>query len=223
MGSPSLHSLQVGLPRTLGDPHNPRERPWTTGFYKEAITGPVALSRLNLAGDGQADLTKHGGVDKAVLAYSRDHYPYWQEQIGRVLPYGAFGENLTITNQTEETVCVGDSYRLGTAIIQVSQPRQPCWKLSRRWRRDSLAQEVIANGKTGWYCRVLEEGMMETGQELILLERPLPEWAIARVNYLMHRDRQNLADTWKLVQCPLLSQSWRQQLQKRFPPDKTPP
>ncbi|HWH70544.1 MAG TPA: MOSC domain-containing protein, partial [Candidatus Sulfotelmatobacter sp.] len=131
-----LVSIQVGKPVTLGqaDAANPDDRSWTTGFFKASVTGPVYVGKTNLEGDGQADLKNHGGVDKAICAYSKDHWAYWETEFSLHLANGAFGENFTIEGATERDVCIGDIYRCGGALLQVSQPRQPCWKLARRWR-----------------------------------------------------------------------------------------
>ena len=209
MDVPLLVSIQVGLPRQLGteDAADPMERPWTTGFFKERITGSVYLGKTNLVGDGQADLNLHGGVEKAVLAYAATHYPKWQQELHLLdFPYGAFGENFTVAHQSEEDVCIGDIYRIGEAQVQVSQPREPCWKLARRWRMKDLPKRAIANGRLGWYFRVLTEGVVESGLPLILVDRPLPEWSVARVNNAFYGYRQ---DSSELASCPLLSASWR--------------
>ena len=225
---PQLVSIQVGLPQTLGTAAapDPMDRPWVTGFFKTPIQGDLWLGRTNLAGDGQADLKNHGGVDKAVLAYSADHYNYWRHHLNRPdLPYGAFGENFTIAGQTEATVCIGDIYAIGDARVQVSQPRQPCWKLARRWRVEDLALQVKANGLSGWYLRVLQEGLVKPGAEVRLCvgagspqeSRPWPQWTVARANHLMHHQPQDPAAA-ELAQCPLLSQNWRAKLAARRSP-----
>lgn len=211
-------SIQVGLPRSLGvvGASDPMDRPWSTGFFKKPVNDKRWLGLTNLAGDGQADLNHHGGVDKAVLAYSALHYPWWQEQLGvSDLPYGAFGENLTVHSQTEQVVCIGDIYDLGDAQIQVSQPRQPCWKLSRRWQIHDLAIQVQHSGKTGWYFRVLQEGYIEVNQSLILRDRPYPEWTIARANQIMHQSTTDREAALDLANCPALSANWQQTLFKR--------
>jgi len=122
---------------------------------KRAVEGPVWLGRENLAGDGQADRQHHGGPDHAVLAYSIDHYPAWREELGRELPPGSFAENLAITGRDESTVCIGDTYAIGTALVQVAQPRQPCVKIARRLGIPDLTRRVERTGRTGWYLRVL--------------------------------------------------------------------
>src|SRR5277367_3306676 len=159
-----LHSVQIGTPRRYGseDAAAAHDKPWATGFFKNQVDGPVFVSTTNLAGDGQADLKNHGGIDKAVLAYSANHYPKWRDELRMPdMPCGAFGENLTIAGFNEESVCIGDIVRIGGVTFEVSQPRQPCWKLARRWRMHELVGFVVRNGRTGWYLRVLEEGWIE--------------------------------------------------------------
>jgi len=134
MDTAKIVSLRVGMPRTFGREGavDPMERPWRSGIFKEEVDEPVWLGRTNLVGDGQADLKHHGGPEKAVHVYAAAHYPAWQRELQRAdLTYGAFGENFTVEGQTEETVCIGDTYRVGDAVVQVSQPRQPCWKPAR--------------------------------------------------------------------------------------------
>ena len=220
MTTPQVITIQVGLPQAFGikGASNPMDRPWTTGFFKTPIEGKIWLGSTNLVGDGQADLKNHGGVEKAILAYAAEHYPIWRKNLQLPdLPHGAFGENLTIVGQTESSVCIGDVYNLGEAKIQVSQPRQPCWKLSRRWRIRDLALQVQQNGRTGWYFRVLKEGNIEPNLPLILQDRPYPQWTIARANQIMHQEQNqdNLESAAQLAACPLLSSKWQQTLSRR--------
>jgi len=218
MNAPLLLSIQVGLPRVLGTENasDPMDRPWSTSFFKEALEGPIWLGRTNLAGDGQADLKHHGGPEKAVLGYAAQHYPVWRMELNRPeLEYGAFGENFTIAGLTEESICIGDTYAIGGACVQVSQPRQPCWKLSRRWRIKDLALRVQTTGWTGWYFRVLKEGYVEQNLPLILLNQPFPQWTIARANEIMHHQCSNRDAAAELAACPLLAPNWRQTLCSR--------
>jgi MOSC domain-containing protein YiiM len=209
--SGTLLSIQVGLPARRGTEGatDPAEAPWSSAIFKAAVTGPVYLGPMNLAGDGQADLAVHGGHDKAVLAYSADHYPAWRTELR--LPEmgpGAFGENFTVGGVDEEAVCIGDSVTVGEALVQVSQPRAPCWKLARRWKRPDLPKRVVETGRTGWYLRVLRPGLVESGQPIVLVERPYPHFTIARVNHAAYEaaDRDLAAE---LAACPLLSHGWR--------------
>ena len=193
------------------------DRPWTTGFFKEPVHGPLLLGMKNLEGDGQADLVHHGGPDKAVLAYSAEHYPdWWQSMNNPSLPFGAFGENFTVAGLTEADVCIGDTWQVGDeAVVQVSQPRQPCWKLARRWRMKTLAWDVQQTGRTGWYFRVLTEGRVARGMCLVLVERPHCDWTIERANRIMHMDKSNIAAALELAAIPLLAENWRSTLIRR--------
>ncbi len=145
------------------------------------------LGALNLDGDGQADLDNHGGPFRAALGYGGDHYPIWREELARPdLPFGAFGENFTFSELTEETVCLGDVYVIGEARLQVTQPRQPCWKLARRWGMKDLTARVYEKGWGGWYHRVLQEGYVEAGMPVTLVERRYPQFSVFHVNALMN-------------------------------------
>jgi MOSC domain-containing protein YiiM len=216
--TPRLLSLQVGLPRDLGTPGapDPLARAWRSGFYKAPVTGPVWLGETHLAGDGQADLKNHGGPDKAVLVYAAAHYPAWCAELGYTdMPPGGFGENFTVTGQTEADVCIGDIYQVGEARVQVSQPRLPCWKIARRWQVSDLAARVQETGRTGWYLRVLATGLVAPGDPLVLLERPFPQWSIARANHVIHSRPADWAAMQELAACPLLAPALRESLARK--------
>lgn len=192
------------------------DKPWQTGFYKEAQTGPCWLGYEGFRSDEQADRRLHGGPDKAVCVYPAEHYPYWRETLSRPdFPHGAFGENLTLEGLAENEVCIGDRFSLGEAEVQVSQPRQPCWKLARRWQVKDLAAQVERTGFSGYYFRVLRHGHVRPGDRLELLERPFPEWTIERCNHVMHHAKDDHAATLALAECPLLSGSWKDGLWSR--------
>jgi MOSC domain-containing protein YiiM len=213
-----LASIQVGQPTSYGsdDAVDPHDKAWTTGFFKTPIDGPVFAGTTNLDGDGQADLKNHGGVDKAVLAYSAEHYPEWRRELRMPdMPHGAFGENLTISGLSEESVHIGDVYRIGRVTVEVSQPRQPCWKLARRWRMHELLGMVIRNGRCGWYLRVLEPDRLEKQMPVVLLERPNPEWSIARANQILHHHKNDLELARQLAGVPRLADSWVEELSER--------
>ena len=216
--TPHIESIQVGRPQQHGDPRSrdPMQRLWTSAFIKARVEGPAFVRRLNIEGDGQADLEVHGGPDKAICVYSADHYPYWREALALAeMPFGAFGENLTVANLTEVDVCIGDVWRTGGAVtVQVSQPRQPCWKLARRWQIKTLTAQVVENGKTGWYFRVLAEGAVTAGDPLTLVDRPHTQWTIAEANRVMY-DRQDLDGAAALGELAELSESWRAELLHR--------
>jgi MOSC domain-containing protein YiiM len=192
------------------------EQVWTTGFFKEPTTERVWLGHTNLAGDGQADLVNHGGPEKAVNVYPVEHYPYWAKTLPLAnLHEGAFGENLTTKGLQEKDVCIGDVFEIGEALVQISQPRQPCWKLARRWRIKNLSLLVQESGRTGWYFRVLREGHIQAGNTLLLIERPCPRWTIAAANQVMHHELANTQATRELADCVYLAARWRTKLERR--------
>ncbi len=214
-----LLSLQLGQPQeqtsTLRDG---QDALWVSGIWKQPIAGRVSLSRLGLDGDGQADRKNHGGPDKAVCCFCAEHYRQWRDLLGKDegdFPFGAFGENWTLTGLTEDDVCLGDIYQVRTARVQISQPRQPCWKLGRRWGREDLPLAVQSAGQTGYYLRVLEPGEVGAGDALTLIDRPLPQWTVAALNHAMYVDKANLALADELGALPLLAHAWRSSFRRR--------
>jgi len=215
---PRLISIQVSLPRRIdaAEAPDPAGNAWTTGFFKTPVAGRVWLACENLTGDGQGDTKNHGGPDKAVLAYAAAHYAAWRTELARPdLPYGAFGENFTIADLDEERVCIGDVFEAGEALVQVSQPRQPCWKISARWRLPDLTARVEASGRTGWYLRVLREGNVAANDAVMLRERPHADWTLARATRTLRR-RNDLSDAAELAALPELAAVWRQVLSRRL-------
>ncbi|MBM3771120.1 MAG: MOSC domain-containing protein [Acidimicrobiia bacterium] len=218
---PSVVAMHVGEPETLGFDGAAAwfDEPWTTAIFKRRVGGPTTVHKDGLAGDRQADRVNHGGPDKAICVYPAVHYPLWRADLQRELngadfEYGAFGENFTVQGLTEDGVCIGDVYAVGReVIVQVSQPRQPCWKLARKWRIKDLAARAIHTGRTGWYFRVLEDGTVGVGDSVTLRERPHPEWTIAAANRVMHFRE---GDTWALAHLDHLSQSWKHTLRARL-------
>jgi MOSC domain-containing protein YiiM len=168
-----IEGVQVGKPAAFNGGR--------TAFGKRAVIGAVRVGGVNLDGDAQADRRYHGGTDMAVLAYSADHYRLWRSELAwSDLSLGAFGENLSVSGATEETVCIGDVWLTGSAVLQVASPRKPCRKISAYWGRSDLLQRVHESGRIGWYLRVIAEGSLEAGGRISLLERPHPEWPIRR-------------------------------------------
>jgi MOSC domain-containing protein YiiM len=206
-----ITGLQIGMPRTLGQAGAAAamDREWTTGFFKEPVTGSLLVTRLGIDGDGQADLVNHGGLDKAINVYPYEHYAGWMKELDIVLEKGAFGENFTTTGLLEQEVCIGDVFQAEGLLLQVTQPRQPCWKLARRWRINDLAARVERTGRTGWYFRVLQEASVSPDQQLTLVERQHPEWSVARANEVMHHRMSDTGAARALSQCTALSLSWQ--------------
>lgn len=209
-----LHSIQVAQPETIA-PASGEDQPWVSGFFKQPVVGKVRLGKTGLEGDGQADRKNHGGPDKAVCVYSIDHHPAWLEDIEIRFPSGGFGENFSVSGAIESEVCVGDIFSVGPARLQISQPRQPCWKLGRRWQRPDLPTIVETNGRTGWYFRVLRAGLIEAPSLLTLESRPHPEWTVAAANRVLHHDKRDAVAAANLAACPALSEAWKTVLLKR--------
>jgi MOSC domain-containing protein YiiM len=211
----TLLSVQVGQPQTYQSAAaaDGRPREWRTAFVKSAVRGPVWVGTLGLAGDGQADRASHGGTDKAVLAYAAVHYAHWQVELpGKDWQPGGFGENLTIAGVSEDDVCIGDLWQIGDVRLEVSQPRQPCWKLCRRWEQPDLVKRVVSTGRSGWYLRVVAEGTLTAGDLLTLLDRPHSEWTVTRVNRLFYGQDADPEAAAHLARLPVLSLSWREHL-----------
>ncbi len=205
-----VESLNIGLPKK--EIFHGKEV--TTGIGKRPVSGAVNLGELGYEGDGVADTKNHGGIDKAVCVYSLDHYAYWEETLGINLPPAAFGENLTVSNLKEDSVCIGDIFQLGTAMVQVSQPRQPCQTLAARFGRKDLVKLVVDSGFTGFYFKVLKEGIVKAGSPLILRERDSHKVSIAFANYIFHHDRKNRNGITKILAVPALSGAWQRSLQE---------
>ena len=205
-----IQSLNIGLPQKeiFGG------KEMTTGICKKPVVQSLLLKQTGFEGDGVGDLKHHGGTDKAVCVYSLDHYPYWEEILGIKLPPAAFGENLSVLNLKEDTVHIGDIFQIGTALLQISQPRQPCATLAARLGRKDLVKLVVDSGRTGFYFRVLQEGTVKQGDLLIRKERDPHHFSIAAANHLLHHDQKNCEGIKKMLALPALSQSWRQSFLK---------
>lgn len=201
-------SLQVGRAADLpwGD------RTVRSGIVKTPVDAPLALGVDGFAGDEQADLTVHGGPDKAVCCYAREHAPVWAERLGTEIPFGAFGENLTLEGLVEPDVNIGDSGTLGTARVQVSQPRGPCFKLAARWRRRALPALMAREGISGWYLRVLEPGEVRAGDTLAFDERRSGV-SVADVMRVTYTDRSDLDEIRRILGVPELAAQWRRALE----------
>jgi MOSC domain-containing protein YiiM len=179
---PRIVAIFVAQPKALPDEGNEVR----SAIYKEPVTGPVMVRRLNIDGDAQGDLTVHGGVDKAVYCYPSEHYPLWSDELRRELPYGTFGENLTVAGFSEDSLHLDDVLQVGGVILQVSQPRFPCFKLGIKMGDQRFVQRFQRSGRSGFYCRVLQEGVIEPGVGITLVEqhpkRPTIADIVARRN-----------------------------------------
>ncbi|MCM3744327.1 MOSC domain-containing protein [Sporosarcina luteola] len=210
-----IHSLNVGKPRDMQF----GKKEVTTGINKKPVTEPVYLSTVNFDGDGQGDLVNHGGIDKAACVYPYEHYTFWEKELGKPLEMSAFGENLTLRGLLEDEVCIGDSFQIGEAIVQVSQPRQPCFKLSLIHDRKDMPVLVQDTGFTGFYFRVLKEGIVSPSDELVHISRPELAITVSEANRLMHHAKDDLDGARKILQLEELSTSWRRTFNKRIAGD----
>ena len=190
-----------------------------SGIMKTPVERPLRLGPEGFEGDEQADRRVHGGVEKAVHHYPLDHYPLWREELGdlpALADPGGFGENISALGPTENTVAVGDVFRLGTALLQVSQGRQPCWKLNHRFEVPDMARRVQQSGRTGWYYRVLEDGLVKTGDRLELVDRVAPDWTLHRLWHALYVDRLNLDELKGIAALDVLAEGWRKYAVRRL-------
>jgi MOSC domain-containing protein YiiM len=191
----------------------------TSAIAKVPVADRLWLRAEGFEGDAQADRRVHGGPEKAVHHYPFDHYAAWRADLG-ALPLldapGAFGENISITGMTEDMVAVGDVFRLGGALMQVSQGRQPCWKLNHRFGVPDMARRVQDTGRTGWYYRVLDPGMLAPGDDLVLIDRLAPEWTLHRLWRAMYVDRLNRTELETIAALDVLAEGWRRYAQRRL-------
>lgn len=208
-----LLSVTVGRPRPV--PY--RDDVISTGIYKEPVNGPVWVRQLNLEGDGQADLKVHGGEHKAVYAYPSEHYAFWSRELHRNdLGYGQFGENLTVEGLIEDAVHIGDVYRIGEALLQVSQPRSPCFKLGIRMGDAQFPARFTAENRTGFYLRVLEEGRIAAGDTIERVEQAKDSISVHDAFRLRHGPGGTRAEYERAVRVGALTPSWRAAFEKRL-------
>jgi MOSC domain-containing protein YiiM len=208
-----LVSVNVGLPRLLA---------WggtmfKTGIFKNAVEGRVMLRATNLDGDRQADLSVHGGPNKAAYGYPSEHYAAWSAELpDPVRQWGAFGENFTIEGMLETVVSIGDRYRIGSAVVMVTTPRLPCFKLAAKFQRDDIIERFVHSGRCGFYFSVVEEGEVGAGDEFEFLGREESTLTVAEVNELYtgkSPDRETLQRSLRVTALPL---SWRYRFQARL-------
>jgi MOSC domain-containing protein YiiM len=200
-----IESLNIGLPRI--ETFHGREI--ITGICKAPAAGHRNLTSVGFEDDGVGNLNHHGGMDKAVCVYSRDHYPYWEELLGITLPDAAFGENLTVSGLHEDEVCIGDIYETGTALLQVSQPRQPCMTLSLRYGREDMIKLVRDSGLTGFYFRVIRTGRVKKGDQLQLKERDNNLVTVTYANSIYPHRHTDCDGIERVLAVDALSASWR--------------
>jgi len=209
-------SVNNGLPREV----TWHERRVSTGIYKEPVEGRVAIRKLNLDGDRQADLTVHGGPQKAVYCYPGEHYSYWERELpGRDLPIAIFGENFTTQGLLEESVHLGDRFAVGSAEFVVTQPRLPCYKLAIRFQDDNMVKRFLASGRTGFYFAVTREGEVGACNEIKVLARDANAVSIAEITRLYIAKRyapEDVASVRRALRVAELPESWKGYLRERL-------
>ena len=211
-----LVSVNVGLPR---------EVPWhgrnvTTGIYKQSVDARVALRKLNLDGDRQADLSVHGGAYKAVYCYPFEHYVYWRKELSAgELPMGMFGENFTIDGLLEDSVHLGDRFSVGSAEVVVTQPRLPCYKLGVRFQSDDMVRRFLASGQTGFYLAVTREGQVGAGDEIKVISREknaVPVSEVTRLYIAKRYSGDDVASLRRALRVAALPESWKEYFRERL-------
>jgi MOSC domain-containing protein YiiM len=219
MNEMRLVSVNCGLPREVGW----HGRIVTTGIFKEPVAGRVALRRLNLDGDRQADLTVHGGVDKAVYCYPAEHYEYWKTELpGKELPVATFGENFTVegfAGHAEDSVHLGDRFAVGTAEVIVTQPRLPCYKLGIKLGDHHMVRRFLASRRTGFYLAVTREGHVGAGDQMQLVSRDenaVPVSDITRLYVARHYRSEEREAVQRAIRVPALPASWKDYFQERL-------
>jgi MOSC domain-containing protein YiiM len=188
-----------------------------TSIFKSPVSGRIRVTELNLEGDQQSDLSVHGGIDKAVYAYPSEHYAFWRQKLpGIDLPWGAFGENFTTAGLREETVHIGDRFRVGSAEFVVTQPRMPCFKLGIRFNRPDIVKQFLQSGRSGFYFAVLKEGEVTAGDSMELLKGDERGVTVADVVSLYGQDATNQELLRRVSDLPSLPESWRDYFRKRL-------
>jgi len=201
-----LLSLNVGLPRQVRF----QGELVTTGIFKEPVQGSVKLRKLNLDGDKQADLKVHGGVDKAVYAYAGEHYDYWRQELPEMsLPWGMFGENFTTQGMFEESVNIGDQFKVGTANLIATQPRMPCYKLGVKFGSMDMIKRFLASGLTGVYFKVMKEGELEQGDEIKLIKKAENSVTVKDIVRIYTIDKDDIQTIERAIKIKDLPNGWR--------------
>ena len=206
-------SLNVAVPRTVvWKGHEVR-----TGIFKEPVEGPVMMRRLNLDGDRQADLTVHGGPAKAIYAYPSEHYPLWENELPEMaMPWGMFGENLTTEGLREEETHIGDQFRIGEAIVMVTQPRTPCYKLALKFQRDDMLERMLTNGRSGFYLAVIQQGVVQSGDAIERIHDDPERISVAEMNSLYRDGGKDVNLLKRAANLEALPESWRDYLREEL-------
>jgi len=208
-----LLSVNVSLPKEVSHGRTTV----STGIFKEPVVGRIMLRKINLDADGQADLENHGGVDRAAYAYSIENYDHWRRELGREeFAFGQFGENFTVEGMMEDGIHIGDVFRVGDALVEVSQPRPPCFKLGIKMGMPSFPKTFLASGRVGFYLRVLEEGEVGAGDVFERVETEPERVTVREMSRLLFFAPENLEGAKRALRVRALSPGWRSSFAKRL-------
>jgi MOSC domain-containing protein YiiM len=206
-------TIHVGRPRQV----NWRRRSFRTSILKSPVSGPIGVKRLNLEGDEQDDLSVHGGPDKAVYLFPSEHYEFWRTKLERHdLTWGSFGENLTTVGVDDREMAVGDQLRIGSALFEVRQPRTPCYKLAFKFDRPDIIKMFARAGRAGVYLSVLQEGVIQAGDEIVVRPTANPRITIAQLLGLLREPTVDLDLVRRAIECEALPEPWKISLRERF-------
>lgn len=183
-----------------------------TAYFKKSTDLKLWLGKTGLDGDFQADKKYHGGSEKALLAYAASSYKMWKDKYGFNFENGSFGENITVDGLDEDSVCLGDIYKIGDVLIEVSQPRQPCWKINAALNDKEMLKNTLNEGRTGWYYRVLNEGYLQSDMTIELHKRINPDWSIKKANDVMKNKKSNPELVEQILKIAELSYEWKRDL-----------
>ncbi len=206
----NVKALNIGTAKE----HNFFGKKVTTGMCKEPVSQAIPVTSTGFAGDGIFNVKYHGGEDKAICVYPQQHLSHWSEVLGISLPNAPFGENLSLTETSEDKVHIGDIFRIGEVLVEISQPRQPCKTLAMRYNKADFVKIVVQSGFTGWYLRVLEEGKIQQGDTCTLIEADAAGISISFANQIMHHNRKNREGIKHVLEVKALSTSWQKSFQE---------
>lgn len=212
-----IRSVNVSLPKQVQH----KNKTVSTGIFKQAVSGRVTVNAFNLEGDKQVDLVNHGGEHKAVYGFAAEHYAFWQQKLGlAALPFGKFGENLTVEGLDEAKLCIGDRLKVGQSLLEISQPRVPCFKLGIAFQRDDMPRLFVAQAATGIYFRVIETGSVAAGDTVTLAEPHPTKLSVQRLfrayfdKSLPGNEKSSVLE--QALEIDALSHEWREKLEKRL-------
>ncbi|MBT3280423.1 MAG: MOSC domain-containing protein [Campylobacteraceae bacterium] len=206
-------STQISIVKKIDD----GEKVWETGSFKDKTNDILEVKFDGIIGNEVSDLKHHGGIDKAIFANALDNYPKWAQYLGKDnLEYGALAENLTLSNLNEDNVCIGDIHKIGTVILEVSQPREPCWKIGQKFKHKEFTKYIYDTGETGWYYRVIEEGNFQVNNDVQLVKKASESFTIREANYILRNPFENKEETNKLINIEVLGKPFRNSLNRKL-------